>query len=167
MSLLLLVEVDHACGDILASVMDDLAEQGVMNVNLVPSLTKKGRPGYLLFIDLPRDALDAVETVIARELGVLGWRVMHAEHRHAAVEHMSREVVLPLPGGPMRLVVPFKAVSTGGHAPAVQVEHDFCVALKRQLEDGGVHMPLRTLKAQLQTALADMLSAEGAGPRAT
>lgn len=167
-SLLLLAEVDHACGDIIASVMDELSEKGVMNVNLVPSLTKKGRPGYLLYVDLPRNALEAVEAVIARELGVLGWRVLHAEHRHAVVDLRTKRVTLSFPGGEIAVDVPFKAVSVGGGTPVVQVEHDFCVALRARLADErGVQMPLRTLKAHVQTALADALSAGGAGCRST
>jgi len=167
-SLLLLVEVDHACGDILASVMEELSGHGVMNVNLVPSLTKKGRPGYLLYIDVPEEELAAVEMVVVRELGVLGWRVLHAEHRHATVAERTHEVSLSLPDGPLVLDVPFKVVSVGGGAPAIQVEHDYCTSLKKRLEDErGVRMPLRNLKAQLQTALGEALSAEGARPRQT
>ena len=39
-SILLLTRVDHACGDIIASVTEGLLGLGVQNVNLVPSLTK-------------------------------------------------------------------------------------------------------------------------------
>lgn len=155
-SLLVLAEVDHACGDIIASVVDDLCERGVRNVNLVSSLTKKGRPGYLLFIDLPNDLLDDVIRVLASELGVLGVRVLHAEHRHVSVVEEVARFTLEMRDGPLAIMVPYKSVTAGNHPPTVHVEHDFCVRLQRELRDEhDVHIPLRALKSSLEAALGE------------
>lgn len=44
--LLILAHVDHACGDVIASVIQRLCGLAVQNVNLVPSFIKKGHPCF-------------------------------------------------------------------------------------------------------------------------
>jgi uncharacterized protein (DUF111 family) len=148
-SILLLAQVDHACGDVVASVTEELLALGVQNVNLVPSLTKKGRPGYLLFVDLPETLLGRVEQVLATELGILGWRILSAEHRKARVRESEQQVSVLLGAEEHVLDVPVKFVETEkGYVP-VSIEHEFCRRLRQQLrEDHGVEVPLQLLKSR-------------------
>ncbi len=159
-SLLVLAQVDHACGDIISSVMEQLSVAGAHNVHLVPSLTKKGRPGYLLFVDVPSAQLSAVERLLSIELGVLGWRVMSAEHRGLATDSRTVDVVLPRVCGETSVAVPVKVVcDPAGSGRVAHIEHDFCVRLQRELrESDGVVVPLRVLKAHIQSAVADALN---------
>lgn len=164
-SILLLAQVDHSCGDIIASVTEELFALGVQNVSLVPSLTKKGRPGYLLFVDLPETLLGRVEQLLATELGILGWRILSTEHRGPGVSPVQRQVTLSLGGEERILDVPAKLVETVGGSGVAHVEHDFCVRLKRELREAhGVDIPLRVLKARIQVAVSELLESgvEGA-----
>jgi uncharacterized protein (DUF111 family) len=158
-SLLILAHVDHACGDIISSVMDQLADAGAKNVHLVPSLTKKGRPGYLLYVDVPAANLAAVERLLVVELGVLGWRILGGEHRGPSMESRVVEATLTLGDSEAPLAVPAKLVFdelTGSRV--AHIEHDFCVRLKKELLDSsGIDIPLRVLKARVQSAVADSL----------
>ena len=163
-SILLLAQVDHACGDIIASVTEELITLGVQNVNLVPSLTKKGRPGYLLFLDLPETLLVQVERVLATELGILGWRTFSAEHRGPKVSPVQRQVTLSLGGEEHVLDVPAKLVETADGSGVALVEHDFCVRLKRELRDAhGVDIPIRVLKARIQGLVSELLDDRAKG----
>jgi uncharacterized protein (DUF111 family) len=156
-SLLILAQVDHACGDVISTVMEQFSTAGARNVHLVPSLTKKGRPGYLLYIDVPEDCLEAVERLLSVELGVLGWRILAAEHRGPAARPCTVNVTLTSGGVERPLAVPAKIVRDPATGDAVaHIEHDFCVRLQRELrESGGVDMPLSMLKARIRVAVAD------------
>ncbi len=167
-SILLLAQVDHACGDVIASVTEELLALGVQNVNLVPSLTKKGRPGYLLFVDLPEPLLGRVEQVLATELGILGWRILSAEHRKARVREVEQQVRLSLGAEEHVLDVPVKLVETEkGYVP-VSVEHEFCRRLRQQLrEDHGVEVPLHLLKSRICAAVASLVGDVRCETRAT
>ncbi len=158
-SILLLAQVDHACGDIIASVTEELLALGVQNVNLVPSLTKKGRPGYLLFVDLPGTLLGQVEQVLATELGILGWRILSAEHRKARVREVEQQVSLSLGAGVHVLDVPVKLVETEkGYVP-VSIEHEYCRQLRQQLrENHGVEIPLELLKSRIRAAVTPLVA---------
>jgi uncharacterized protein (DUF111 family) len=162
-SLLILAHVDHACGDIISSVMDQLADAGAKNVHLVPSLTKKGRPGYLLYVDVVAADLAAVERLLVVELGVLGWRILSAEHRGPTMEPRAVEATLTLGDIATQVAVPTKLVLdelTG--TKVAHIEHDFCVRLKKELLDSsGIDIPLRVLKARVQSAVADSLDCAG------
>jgi len=157
-SLLILAQVDHACGDIISSVLDQLTAAGAKNVNLVPSLTKKGRPGYLMYVDVPASCLAPIERLLAVELGVTGWRVLAAEHRGPAMEARVFDVSLGLDTDVAR-AVPVKLIldsQTGSRV--AHIEHDFCVRLKQELLDSaGVDIPLRVLKARIQSAVTDSI----------
>jgi len=158
-SLLILAQVDHACGDVISSVMEQLSTAGARNVHLVPSLTKKGRPGYLLYVDVPEDCLEAVERLLSVELGVLGWRLLAAEHRGPAARACTVQVTLAAGGVERSLAVPAKVVRDTATGNAVaHIEHDFCVRLQRELrESEGVSIPLSLLKARVRVAVADAL----------
>ena len=67
-------------GKDIAYVMTGLYEAGARNVNLVPSLTQKGRPGYLLIVDAPTQACPDIEKLLVTELGLLGWRLLTGQH---------------------------------------------------------------------------------------
>jgi uncharacterized protein (DUF111 family) len=158
-SLLILAQVDHACGDIISSVLEQLTAAGAKNVNLVPSLTKKGRPGYLMYVDVPASCLAPIERLLAVELGVTGWRVLAAEHRGPAMESRVLDVSLGLDMPDSTRAVPVKLIldsQTGSRV--AHIEHDFCVQLKQELLDSaGVDIPLRVLKARIQSAVTDSI----------
>jgi len=139
--------------------MDQLSAAGARSLHLVPSLTKKGRPGYLLYVDVPPCDLAAVERLLVVELGVLGWRILSGEHRGPAMDARVVEVALNLAGSESTQSVPAKVVlddSTG--TSVAHIEHDFCVRLKKELLDSaGLDIPLRVLKARVQSAVADSL----------
>ena len=152
-SLLVLAQVDHASGDIIATVIDRICDLGAKNVHLVPSLTKKGRPGYLLFLDLPASLLDEVSTVLAIELGVLGLRVLKNEHRPIPFVGTEQAVAIDLGGAEVNVNVPVKLFSTPRGPVPASVEHDFCVRLQQQLrEEHGMEISLQVLKASILAA---------------
>ncbi|MBN1153185.1 MAG: DUF111 family protein [Dehalococcoidia bacterium] len=161
-SLLLLAQVDHACGDIISSVMEQLTSAGARNVHLVPSLTKKGRPGYLLYVDVPADRLAEVEQLLALELGVLGWRILEAEHRTTASVGASIPVSVDFGEVREALNVPSKLLSLPEGFVLSSVEHDFCVRLQQRLrEEHGVHVSLSVLKSSLVAAVQSALVSSG------
>ena len=73
--LLLLVQIDDAPGELLGDVVRTLGEMGAKNVQLLSSLAKKGRPGYVLLIDiLAQQEAEAKKGGAAAPKGGAGWR---------------------------------------------------------------------------------------------
>ena len=154
--ILLMAQVDDASGEVLAKVVQQLEEAGAANVQLVASLTKKGRPGYLLFIDLQAEREDDIAAILAGELGVWGYRVMAATHKHFDIEAQNcRLVVADRSGGGKSYEFPLrcKRIFGDGRLLNVKVEHDQLVEIQGALRQGGIETPVTVLKGAVEAAL--------------
>jgi Nickel insertion protein len=79
---LILVQLDRLTGEDIGWALESLAIPGVRNRNLVPTLTKKGRTGYLLFIDAEADAEEEVGRFLMENLDTYGYHRIKTEHVH-------------------------------------------------------------------------------------
>jgi pyridinium-3,5-bisthiocarboxylic acid mononucleotide nickel chelatase len=76
--------IDDVSGEVLGHVFNGLINSGAKDVSLIPTVTKKNRPGHLLrVIAKPQDTLQISEEII-RETGTLGVRVIPYAHRNIA-----------------------------------------------------------------------------------
>lgn len=90
--LLIVVQVDHLSGEDLGDVIDRFYEAGAKNVQVVSSITKKNRPAYMIFIDLPLAAEEKVENIIVNELHSSGWHRIETCHRHTNVSVVEKQI---------------------------------------------------------------------------
>ena len=140
------VQVDHLSGEMIGTAIEDLYEAGAMNVQVIPTVTKKNRPGYLFFIDVPKGRNSAIESVIM-ELGSSGWHLIETAHRHVATEIRDMEVTFETPEGPFNFAVQFKVMQD--HRKRIHPEHSSCLALREILRKRGVHLSLNDLYMQV------------------
>jgi len=76
--------VDDVSGEVLGHVFQGLIRSGARDVSIIPTVTKKNRPGHLLrVIAKPQDTQKISEEII-RETGTLGVRVIPYAHRNIA-----------------------------------------------------------------------------------
>ena len=67
--ILVMVQIDHLSGELLGGLSDRLIEKGAQNVQMIPTLSKKSRPAYLLLIDTSQERLPDLEEFLVLELG--------------------------------------------------------------------------------------------------
>ncbi len=75
-----MVQVDHISAEDLAWVMDALSIPGVRNRNLLPTITKKGRVGHLLLLDIDPAAETDVARFIVETIGSYGYHRIPTGH---------------------------------------------------------------------------------------
>ena len=143
---ILCVQVDHLSGEMIGTAIEDLYEAGAMNVQVIPTVTKKNRPGHLFFIDVPNGRNSAVESVIL-DLGSSGWHLFETRHRHVATEIRNMEVAFETPEGPFVFNVQVKIMQDYGER--IHPEHSSCLALRETLRKKGVRIPLKDLYLQI------------------
>lgn len=68
--------LDDVGGEVLGHVVDKLMKTGAKDVCIIPSTTKKNRPGYVLKTITSLEKLDEVLETVIRETGTLGVRVV-------------------------------------------------------------------------------------------
>ena len=80
-------------------VIDQLSRAGAHDAYLIPIIMKKGRPGILLSVMVPRPVLTQVTQVIYRETSTIGLRLIPVGRRKLPRRHL--EVTTSL--GPVRV----------------------------------------------------------------
>lgn len=152
--LLILAQIDDASGELLAEVMGRLETLGAKNVQLLSSLTKKGRPGYVMMVDIHADKEDDAAALLAEELGIWGYRVIEAEHKHVDIERFEAALAVHHQGQPHRFSLRAKRIRRDGRPIRIKAEHDDLSRICAELRASGIALPLAVLKAKAESALA-------------
>jgi uncharacterized protein (DUF111 family) len=151
--ILLMVQVDDAPGELLGEVLHRLSTIGVKNSQLLSSVGKKGRPGYVLMIDCFADQEKEVAGLLAGELGVWGYRVLHSDHKHLEVERYGASLEIDTGSAIKTFPVGITRILHDGNLLRVKAEHDDLSAICAALGAEGVRVRLAALKAQVESAV--------------
>jgi len=151
--ILVFVQIDHLSGELIGEALEQMLANGAANVQLLPSLTKKGRPGQLLLIDVPRDKLSGIEEILITELGVGGWHCLHTQHVHFGTETVIMKLTFQTPNGPLHMKAKGKR-SKDNEGGMVRPEHSCCVSVCQELRDKcDLEIPLNRVVQLLAQAL--------------
>jgi uncharacterized protein (TIGR00299 family) protein len=74
--------LDNVTGELMGYIFKVLMNVGARDVSVIPTITKKNRPGYLLRVIAKPIDCDMISEVIIRETGTLGVRVIPYVHRN-------------------------------------------------------------------------------------
>ncbi len=159
---LIMAQVDDVSGELMGEFIARAEAIGARNVQVVPSLTKKNRPAYLIYLDVPAALERVAGRLLGAELGCWGYRVLEAQHRHFRVQRHELALTVHRGAATHRAVVRAKTVSDDDERLRVKAEHDDLAAVCAALRAHGAELPLATLK----TAIEACLVAEPALPAA-
>ena len=81
--------LDNVTGELMGHIFNVLLKFGARDVSVIPTITKKNRPGHLLRVIAKPSDCDTLSEVIIRETGTLGVRVIPYVHRNIA----SRKII--------------------------------------------------------------------------
>jgi uncharacterized protein (TIGR00299 family) protein len=76
--------LDNVTGEVLGHSFDRLLAAGALDVTILPTITKKNRPGHLLRVITKPEDSGVVSEAIIRETGTLGVRMLSYVHRNIA-----------------------------------------------------------------------------------
>jgi len=124
---------------------------GAGSVNVVQTITKKGRPGFLFFLDAPADRVETLGSFMAGELGTLGVRALEPRHVSFNYRIINVPVIHSRKRNPLETSVRVKEILDGeGRAVSVKAEHDGLKTALRQLKDRGLEISLVSLKGLIE-----------------
>ncbi len=149
---LLMAQIDDAPGELLGQIVNQMAEMGAKNVQLLSSLGKKGRPGYVLLLDI--DAEDETEfaALMAGELGIWGYRVLQSQHKHFDIRRYRTKLEVRRGDDVRVFPLRIKRIFNEGTFMRAKAEHDDLAAICALLgQENNVH--LTVLKAAVETAV--------------
>jgi uncharacterized protein (DUF111 family) len=84
--ILLIAQIDHLTGEDIGWALEALDVPGIRNRNLIPTLTKKGRMGHLLLLDLEPEAEVDVGRLLFEAFGTHGYHRIQTHHVYQETE---------------------------------------------------------------------------------
>ncbi len=135
--------VDDVSGEVLGYLMEKMYREGALDVQIMPTVTKKNRPGYVIVVLCSLGKELEIAEMLMQETGSLGVRISTDQMRYVA-EREVREVRVSLPGyeGTARV-----KVSTPGGRCHVKAEFEDARRIARS-----VGLPLREVIREIEEA---------------
>jgi len=150
---LLFVQIDHVSGEVLGYALGKLFDLGAYNVQLIPTITKKNRPGNILIIDIHPKAENQIADFLVKELKVSGYHRIGTSHVCYKVSFVNKTVRVQCNGRHRILECRFKLLGDPSKPLSVDVEHDFLVALQKVVNEiSQVYVSLDELRGEIERA---------------
>lgn len=150
---LILAQVDHASNEVIGQAIQDLMQMGVRNVQLLNSITKKGRPSYLLLIDLPKPSISMVTVYLATELGIWGYHVMESQHIHFDISFKEKIMQLACGNKKLSYTLRPKYITQNGQILSVKLDHNQLLEIQHQFNEWELYAPLQVLRSHIEVQL--------------
>lgn len=151
--LLLMTQVDDVSGEVIGDFFKRAEACGARNVQVVPSITKKNRPGYIIYVDVPASAEHEIAELFGAELGTWGYRVINAEHKHFDIERLSVTVKVSINGEQSTHPLRAKRISQPGSFARLKAEYEDLAQICTAMRAAGQIVPLFDLKASVEHQL--------------
>ncbi len=134
---LLETNIDDVSGEVLGNLFRKVSREGLLDLCLLPMLTKKNRPGYVLKAVVEEDKAAYFSELIMRETGTLGVRVSSCER-------------FVLRRDTLKLKINFKGVEAEVRVKVARNERGEVVRVKPEFED------LKRLAEKMNTSILNI-----------
>jgi len=120
-------------------------------VHVIPTITKKNRPGYVLLLDVEPAAEESMGSFLARELGVSGYHKLDTEHSYMHVSFVTTTIEFCHEGRVIRQDCLLKLIGPADKPLHVKVEYEELLNVRKMVErEFGLDMVLDDLKKQIE-----------------
>lgn len=141
--------IDDVSGEVLGYLLEKLYEEGALDVQIMPTITKKNRPGYMIFVLCNQGREDKLARILMEESGTLGVRVSTKQMRYASKREIGKvEVSLPGYKGYARVKVSFT-----GSVKHVKAEFDDAKKIAR-----ATGIPLKDVIKEIERQAKSLIS---------
>jgi hypothetical protein len=155
-SRIILAQADHLSGEVLGFAIGKLMECGARNVQVLPSITKKNRPGSVLIIDADEEREAPIARFLVQEMKIAGYHRVDATHVFHRVSFLPKSLRLTRNGSTVDISFLVKAIGDPPGPLSLDIEHDTLVDMQRTIEEQlGTHMALNELRAVVEAHLRD------------
>jgi len=155
-SQIILAQVDHLSGEVLGFAVEKIMASGALNVQLIPTITKKNRPGSIMIIDTDEAGEEAVSRFLAQELKITGYHRIETSHVFQRVTFGSRNLRVSRNGHSATFRCEVKIIGEPSGPLARHIEHDSLVLVGEAIaRDLDYRISLNDLRAMIETKLSE------------
>jgi len=153
-SRLILAQVDHASGEVLGFAVERIMECGARNVQLIPTITKKNRPGHILLVDAEAAKEEDIAEFLVKELSVSGYHRIDTTHVFQRVTFAKKKLTIRVNGRVRTFQCEVKLIGDPLKPLSVDVEHDFLVKIQNLVRE---KLDCQIALSELRTAIESKL----------
>jgi len=155
--LLIMAQVDHLTGEEIGWALEVLSVPGVRNRNLIPTLTKKGRTGYLLLLDVDKKKEEEICRLLVESLSIYGYHRIETRHVHHGT--VIREIPIEVRCGEQSIEdrVRMKGMVEPSSSSCCLESDDLFSLQKRIREELGITLSPKDLRRRIES-LAEIRS---------
>ena len=151
---MLYLQIDHLSGEEIGYLIESLYAWGAQNVQVIPTLTKKSRPGYIVLVDMGSQEDSRIREGLAREFGIPGCHRIHTTHCHHSVSSITRKIRIRKGGREVQTAIRCKRIGPRKNPLLFRLEHEDLGRLKECLRrELGVAVPFSTLRRDIEALL--------------
>ena len=153
---IILAQVDPVSGEVLGFAIERLMEMGAHNVQLIPTITKKNRPGNIIVIDTDERHEEPIADFLSRELKISGYHRIHTSHVFHRVTFVEKSLHLNINGKSRTLQCKFKIIGDPTAPLSVDIEHDFLVEVQKIISSiSDTHISLNDLRNSIEASFSN------------
>ena len=153
--LLIVTQLDHLSGEDIGWALESLSVPGVRNRNLIPTLTKKGRMGFLLVVDLDPEAEPEVGRLLMELFGTYGYHRVSTRHVHRPTRIERVEITVQERERSIRFTGRLKKSSTRKGVTYTLESDDLFALQKRIREEWGTSVTPLELRRRIESAAGE------------
>lgn len=138
--------VDDVSGEVLGYTLERLYEEGALDVQIKPTVTKKSRPGHIISVMCRKEDANKLSKILTEETGTLGIRTGIVQKRRT-LKREIKEVDIDMPGykGKVRVKV---ARDDKGNVVNVKPEYEDVKKIAKKTK-----IPLRKVYSKIEASL--------------
>ena len=112
--------VDDVSGEVLAHVIDKVMSRGAKDVSVIPTITKKGRPGHIISVICDSNNVNQLLDVLVSETGTLGVRIRTSDRLIIPRQILTMKIRIRN----QNFTVRCKVAKSGSNRKQFKVEYD-------------------------------------------
>lgn len=154
-----MAQVDHATGEVLGFAIERIMERGAHNVQLIPTITKKNRPGHILLIDTEAGREAAIADFLVLELKVTGYHRVDTTHVFHRVSYLKKMLKIKTNGRHETFPCEVKLIGDPAEPLSMDVEHDFLIRIQKLIQEKlNSRVPLSELRTMIESRLRQSIN---------
>ncbi|MBN2027182.1 MAG: DUF111 family protein [Actinobacteria bacterium] len=149
---LYLLKFDHLSGEEVGCLVEMLYDRGAHDVQVLPSMTKKSRPGCIVLVDADMPAENML--ALARQFGISGFHRVETVHLFEQASYQTLPLTLRYKGRSLDVEMRVKVIDAPSALTPVRPEYDDLVDLCKRIRDTlGVETGLPRLRRLIESRL--------------
>ena len=148
--MLLMTTIDDLPAEGLPYIIERTLDEGANNVHVLNAITKKGRMEYIVFVDVDKNRLDNICSLLALEFGTLGIKSFEYKHLKFPFEIETKIVTVKTGNIGLESKVRIKYLKNKGEIISLKAEYEDIKPIALEIDSKGIKIPLSKLKIMIE-----------------